>query len=183
MEKKILLAFCLLAVFMVSFIPAVSAVFDITIQGPLAATVDTTTWYGKLMDDLGFGETWAQALVSIFIFIIIMAGVYDILGLTAFESKWVKILIGIGIAGIVSVTGTMRAFTTVIFSIAGGVSAISIGVVIIIAAVAFMLLHFGVSKLAVLAIKGRGAVEAERAAARTRTGAAAMRGAREGSEG
>ena len=136
----------------------------ISLIGLISASPASGTWYGAIMDFLGFGETWAEAWVSIFIFVIISAALYDILGLTMFRSQPVKILIGIGIGAISGIIGGIRAIAGFVFGAAGGISAISIGLVIAIASVSFLLLHFGVSKLAVLMEKGKGDVEAERAA-------------------
>ncbi len=147
-----------------------------------AANVDNSTWYGAIIEFLGFGETWQQVFVSIFIALIIGAATYDILGLTAFRSNIVKILIGIGLAGIVSIVGGTRAIAGFAFTAAGAVSAVGIATVIIIAVVAFLLIHFGISFLAVRMIKARGEVEAEEAAAKARIGASVLRGARTGTE-
>lgn len=186
MEKvgKILALFTIV-LFMISFLSiTVSAVFDITIKGPLADPVDTTTWYGAIMDFFGFGETWAQALVSIFMFIIIMAALYDILGTMAFlRSPYVRVLIGIGVAGIASIVGAVRAISGLAFTAAGVVSGIGIAAVIIIAIVAWMLVHFGFSWLATRMIRSRGEVEAEEAAAEAKKKAAAVRGAGAGLTG
>lgn len=148
-------AFVILGLFLINMIGVVSA-----------ANVLPGRWYSDVIGFLGFGETWEQVFVAIFISLIIAAATYDILSLTAFENTTVKILIGVGLAGIVAVTGAIRAIAGLAFSLAGGIAAISIAGVIILGAVAFFLIHVGVTWLAVKMIKAKGEVETEKAGQR-----------------
>ena len=184
MEKdtaKKIFVLIILGIFMISFLIEIAMADSdviINIQGPLAQPVDTTTSYGKFL--AFFGGTWVEVIVAIFIAIIIAAALYDILGLTGFTSTAVRILISIGIAGIASLVGAIKSLAGVAFRIAGGISAVGIAIVIGAAVVAFVLLHFGVSWLAVKMLEGRGHIDAARARARAEGGAAVLTGAREG---
>ncbi|MEK6906752.1 MAG: hypothetical protein AABW81_03960 [Nanoarchaeota archaeon] len=147
-----------------------------------AAWYDDYEWFMPISDFFGWGSTWQEIFISLFIVLIIVATLYDILGLTAFESKPVKILIGVGIAGIASITNAIRGISTWAFAIAGGITSIGVSVVVIMAVLAFVLIHFGVSKLAKSMIRAKGEIDAERDAAKARKGASTLRGASEGIE-
>jgi len=140
-----------------------------------AADVSQDTWYSKVIDFLKMGETWEEVFVVIFLFLIIASATYDLLSLTMFRNPAVKVLIGIGLAGILSVVGVLRAVNTWVFAVTGEITAVAIGLSIAIAAIAFFLIHVGVSWLAVRIEKASGDVEAERAATAAKKGAARAR--------
>jgi len=139
------------------FILVLLAVNVILISAAVPAWVKTTT------DFLKMGDTWEEVFITIFLLLIIAAGTYDILGVTMFRSPAVKALIGIGLAGILSVVGFLRAINTWIFAFAGEATALAIGGTIVIGAIAFFLIHIGFSQLAVRMEKAAGKVEGERA--------------------
>lgn len=142
--------------------------------------IDETTWYGKVITWLGYGETWAQVLVAIFVSVIIVAGSYDVLSLTGFRAPAVRIIIGIGLAGILAMIGSLRAINGWIFAVAGEMTVLAIAIAIGAGALAFALIHLGTSWLAVKIERASGDVEAERAATAAKKKGAATRGYIEG---
>ena len=145
-------------------------------EGKFADFIDTSTWYGSMLDFFGFRGNWTFVVVQIIVAMIIAAALYDILGLTAFESKAVKFLISIGVALITSMVGGIMALAAVAFSIAGGVAAIGVSLVIIMAVVAFVLIHFGTSTLAQRMIRAKGGIRAAQAGATAEEATEFMRG-------
>ena len=138
-------------------------------DGKFANFIDTSTWYGSMLDFFGFRGNWTFVVVQIIVAMIIAAALYDILGLTAFESTAVKLLIGIGVALITSMVGGIMALAAVAFSIAGGVVAFGVALVIIFATIFFVAISFLTSKLKYWQVRHTAGVGISKARAGLRT--------------
>lgn len=170
----------LISLFLLLTLGFLGFVSSLQIQG---TPVPQDTLYAGAFNFFDLGETWTEVVIGIIIVIIIAAALYDILGLTAFRSTPVRVIIGLGVALITSMLGLIRAIIAWAFAISGGIVGLGIAIVIIIAAVAFVLIHFGVSRLAASMIRARAEVDAAEAAAGAQRAGAALRGAGRGLTG
>jgi hypothetical protein len=173
-NKALILPLFILVILVVNLVMVSAAATD---------PINEDAWYGKVITWFGYGETWAQVLVAIFVSMIIVAGSYDVLSLTGFRSSAVRIIIGIGLAGILAMIGSLRAINGWIFGIAGEMTAVAIAIAIGAGALSFALVHLGTSWLAVRIERASGDVEAERAATNAKKAAAAARGVTQGITG
>lgn len=169
----------LLAFIFISFVIGVTG-FVSAQEGPSGRTAG-------ILDFLGIGGvtgTWTEVIVGILIIIIIVAALYDILGIfTAFESRAVKILISVSVALISTMTGLVRTFSKWAFALAGGATSLGISILIIAAVAAFVLVHFGSSGLARRMIAGRAEIRGARAAGNAEEAGATLRGFTKGATG
>jgi hypothetical protein len=115
-------------------------------NAPKIATVgpDASTWYGVVIVDwLGLGETWALVISSLMVMLIVISGLYDILGtFSAFSNKYVMFLIAFGIGVIAGVSGAVRALALFFFSIGAGLGALGIAIGIIIPVAIFVIVNW-----------------------------------------
>jgi hypothetical protein len=111
-----------------------------------------STWGDKVIsffnvgvsEGLGVGDTWKDLIIVIIVFVIILAGMYDILMLVSiFDDKWVIWVMSIGLAIVAALTGLVRGITIFLIQVAAGFGAIGIFLEIIISIFIFILLSFG----------------------------------------
>lgn len=145
--------------------------------------VEQGTWYGDTINFLKLGDTWEYVFITIFLMLIVASATYDVLSLTMFRSPAVKVIIGIGLAGIVSVLGILRSINAWLFALAGEVTVVAIVIAIGAGAIAFMLVHLGISSIATRIEKASGEVEAARAYTEGKKAGARERGYTEGGTG
>jgi hypothetical protein len=99
---------------------------------------------GAPTDAVKIGTTWKDLIIVIVVFVIILAGMFDILTLTSiFDNAWVIWIMSVGLAIIASLTGVIRNVTTFLIQVAAGFGAIGIAVEIIISIVIFIGLSIG----------------------------------------
>jgi len=153
--SKILTTFfasIILASLMISLVSATW--IDITYTPPEGAGKVATTgpdadsWYGKMINWFGLGETWALVIASIMVVLILIVGIYDILySFSAFKQPWVMFIIALGVGIITGLSGAVRAIAIVIFGFTGALGAIGIALGILIPIVIFVLVNIAFFKL------------------------------------
>jgi len=124
-------------------------------------------------EGMGIGNTWKDLIIAVIVFVIILAGMYNILTLTSiFDEAWVIWVMAAGLAIIASLTGLIRGITVFLIQVAAGLGAFGIVIEIIISIGVFIALSFGSSAVAkwaaqrkankdlVKGIKGMGKVRA-----------------------
>ena len=145
MSYKKISAYALLGLITIQFIFAITLVSAQTAGAGKAIT--EPTWVVSIAKFMGFinadnNVTWAVIIASIAVLAMIFAATYDILAFTAFESKWVKMVIAGAIALVVAVADGITYLTAIIMSIAGGSVAIGTTIAIIVAVVFFVISTF-----------------------------------------
>lgn len=152
MSKKSLSLVLLSFLFITSFAVLVSAaILDEQI---------TSTFMQWVTDILGLGGTLKEVIIGFIILAIIFAGIYDILELTSiFDSRWVKIVISLGLGIITALTGIINRFSIFMLSFAAGLGTVGIVIEIVVAIVIFIGLSFGSNWAAKFAAKRKGQKE------------------------
>lgn len=121
-DMKKFLVLCLFSVLLISFVAGVVSAADEGLiieklgeNNWMVKKLPADSWFWKGLGDI-LGETWAVALSSLIVFLIVGSGIYDILeGFSLFSSKYVKILMGFGIAAIAAMFGVIKRVTVIMF--------------------------------------------------------------------
>jgi len=99
--------------------------------------------------DLGIGKTWKDLIIALIVFVILLAGMYNILMLVSiFDEGWVIWIMAIGLSVIAALSGLVRGITIFLIKFAAGFGALGIVLEIIISIGIFIGLSFGGSKVA-----------------------------------
>jgi len=117
-----------------------------------SVTVDQGTWYFEALKFIGLGfDNWQEIVVGIITFMIIAAGIYDMLQLVSiFDNTYVKLIMAIGIGMIAGIFGLIRMFVMYMGAL---VATLEIGITIVI----FIGLSFGSMFMAKFAAKRKAA--------------------------
>lgn len=111
-------------------------------------------------ESLGIGNTWKELIIAIIVFMIILAGIYNILTLVSiFDKVWVIWVMTVGLAIIAALTGIIRGITIFMVQFAAGLGAIAIVLEIIISIVIFIGLSIGSTWIAKWAAKRKAQTE------------------------
>ena len=123
-------------------------------------TVDSAVtdpqWVVDIMTFLKFGATWADLIIGLAILVMVFAATFDILGFTAFESDWVKYSIAGAISLVTAALGWVNTFAGFMIGIAGGSVVFATTIVIMFAALFFVIGSFAKGKMKALELKQTG---------------------------
>lgn len=113
--------------------------------GLVSAAYNPDTWYGAAFDFFGIdGDNFQEVILAIIVVAIIYAGIFDILKLLSiFHSRWVKVIISLGIAIAAGMTGMVIGIVGWSLKLVGTLGAIGILLEIIAAIVIFVGLSWG----------------------------------------
>jgi|AntAceMinimDraft_18_1070375.scaffolds.fasta_scaffold26020_3 hypothetical protein len=137
-------------------------------------SVNTNTFPGNILEFFGFQGNLTLIVVQLIVVMILIAALFDILRLTMF-TKTPRLLISIGIALITSMTGGIISLAAIAFSIAGGIAAFGVALIVIMAVVVFIILHFVSNKFFIHMLRQKSAAEAEQAREKIKTFAASVK--------
>ena len=138
-------------VFAMSFVVAQT---EAGIYGTIEGEGIFTNFIKGLASFFGWENTWATVITSIAVLVMVYAAAYDILGFTAFDGKYTKIAIALGIALILAVTRGVTAITVFFMALAGGSVVIATIIAIGFAIVFFVIGSFWKGKMMVWKAKG-----------------------------
>jgi len=124
-----------------------------------SVTVDQGTWYFEALKFIGLGfDNWQEIVVGIITFMIIAAGIYDMLQLVSiFDNTYVKLIMAIGIGMIAGIFGLIRMFVMYMGALVATLGAFGIFLEIGITIVIFIGLSFGSMFMAKFAAKRKAA--------------------------
>jgi len=116
-------------------------------------------------DDLSLGNTYKDLIIAFLVLLILFAGLYDLLTfLSSGLSEWVHILIAAAISIISALSGVVTFIVVWAVQFAGKLATWGIIIEIIICIIIFVLLSFGNTWAAKLAIKRNGFIAAVKSA-------------------
>jgi hypothetical protein len=121
-------------------------------QTPSESESSGAQFFARIMAFLGIGETWKQIIVGIIVFLIIFAGLRDILTLTSLFEK-ANFIIAFGLAVIAMLSGLVNGIATAMLSLAATLGTLGIVLEIIIAIVIFIGLTVANERISMFAAK------------------------------
>ena len=130
------------------------------VYGQIEGDGKITEFIVSLVNFFGWENTWASFITAIAVLVMVYAAAYDILEFTAFENKYTKMAIALGIALVVAVSRGVTVITAFFLSIAGGSVAIATVIAIALAVVFFVIGTIFKGRLKIFKAKGK-ALDAE----------------------
>jgi hypothetical protein len=127
--------------------------------GNIASFLDkipTNEIVNRVTNFLGFGETWKQIVISLVVFLIIFAGLKDLVAFAPLFRKSTATVIAFGLAIIAILIGLVRSMAVLLLSFAAVLGTLGIIVEIIVAIVIFIGLSIANDKIAEWAVKKYG---------------------------
>lgn len=141
--------------------------------------INVNQGFGKILGFLNITGTWRDVVLGLIILLIIFAAMYDILTLISiFQSKWVKLVIALGLALAAALTNIVYKITLFLLQYAAALGAIGIFIEIVICIIIFVGLAVGSTWIGKWAAKRKGQVAELKAIESSGNAKAAIRGMR-----